>query len=335
MKSVEIQDFGIDNLAVVEREAPRPNPTEVSVKMSAASLNYRDYMSVNGTYNPKMRRPMVPLSDGAGVVAEVGPRVTRFKEGDRVTACFMQKWIDGPPSKEKANSALGGAIDGILREYAVFSEGGLVHTPAFLTDEEAAALPCAAVTAWQALFEHASLVPGETVLIQGTGGVAIFALQLAKAAGLRTIVTSSSDEKLARVKKMGASETVNYKTTPDWDEAARKLTDGEGVHYVVELGGSNTMPRSLRAVRAGGAIGVIGVLSGVEPSVSPVSLLMNSIRLQGIYVGSRAMFERLNRALEFHQIKPVIDKVFPWTDIKEALRYMGSQQHFGKICLKF
>ncbi len=335
MKSVEIQDFGIDNLAVVEREAPRPNPAEVLVKMSAASLNYRDYMTVKGAYNPKMRRPMVPLSDGAGVVEEVGPGVTRFKKGDRVTACFMQKWIDGPPSREKANSALGGAIDGVLREYAVFSEGGLVHTPAFLTDEEAACLPCAAVTAWHALFEHTLLVPGETVLIQGTGGVAIFALQLAKAAGLRTIVTSSSDEKLARVRKMGASETVNYKTTPDWDEAARKLTNGEGVHYVVELGGSDTMPRSLRAVRAGGAIGVIGVLSGVEPSISPVSLLMNSIRLQGIYVGSRAMFERLNRALEFHQIKPVIDKVFPWTDIKEALRYMGSQQHFGKICLKF
>lgn len=335
MKSIEIQDFGIDNLAVVEREAPRPSPTEVLVKMSAASLNYRDYMTVNGSYNPKMRRPMVPLSDGAGVVEKVGPEVTRFKKGDRVTACFMQKWIDGPPSREKANSALGGAIDGVLREYATFSEGGLVHTPAFLTDEEAASLPCAAVTAWQALFEHTSLVPGESVLIQGTGGVAIFALQLAKAAGLRTIVTSSSDEKLARVRKMGASETINYKTTPDWDAAARKLTNGEGVQYVVEVGGSDTMPRSLRAVRAGGAIGVIGVLSGVEPSISPVALLMNGIRLQGIYVGSRAMFERLNRALEFHRIKPVIDKVFPWTDIKEALRYMESQQHFGKICLKF
>lgn len=335
MKSVEIQDFGIDNLAVVEREVPRPKPAEVLVKMTAASLNYRDYMTVNGAYNQKMRRPMVPLSDGAGVVDEVGPEVTRFKKGDRVTACFMQKWIDGPPSREKANSALGGAIDGVLREYAAFSEEGLVHTPAFLTDEEAASLPCAAVTAWQALFEHTSLVPGESVLIQGTGGVAIFALQLATAAGLRTIVTSSSDKKLARVRKMGASETVNYKTTPDWDASARKLTNGEGVHYVVEVGGSDTMPRSLRAVRAGGAIGVIGVLSGVEPSISPVALLMNGIRLQGIYVGSRAMFERLNRALEFHQIRPVIDKVFPWTQIKEALRYMGSQQHFGKICLKF
>lgn len=335
MKSVEIQDFGIDNLVVVEREAPRPNSNEVLVKMSGASLNYRDYMTVNGTYNPKMRRPMVPLSDGAGVVDEVGPGVTRFKKGDRVAACFMQKWIDGPPSREKANSALGGAIDGVLRECATFPEEGLVHTPAFLTDEEAATLPCAAVTAWHALFEHTSLVPGETVLIQGTGGVAVFALQLANAAGLRTIVTSSSDEKLARVTKMGATETINYKTIPDWDAAARKLTNGEGVHYVIELGGSDTMPRSLRAVRAGGAIAVIGVLSGVEPSISPVALLMNGIRLQGIYVGSRAMFERLNRAIEFHQIKPVIDKVFPWTDIKEALRYMGSQQHFGKICLKF
>ncbi len=335
MKSVEVQQFGIDNLAVVERETPRPGPNEVLVKMGAASLNYRDFMTVNGAYNPKMRRPLVPLSDGAGVAAEVGSGVTRFRQGDRVTACFMQNWIDGPPTKEKGNSALGGAIDGVLREYAVFSEEGLVHTPAFLTDEEAATLPCAAVTAWQALFEHVKLLPGETVLIQGTGGVAIFALQLAKAAGLRTIVTSSSNEKLERVKKLGASEAINYKTTPDWDDAARKLTNGEGVHCVIELGGSETMPRSLRAVRAGGAIAVIGVLSGVAPSVSPVALLMNSIRLQGIYVGSRAMFESLNRAIEFHHIKPVIDKVFPWDGIKEALRHMGSQQHFGKICVKF
>ncbi|MBV8865219.1 MAG: NAD(P)-dependent alcohol dehydrogenase [Acidobacteriaceae bacterium] len=335
MKAVEIQEFGIENLAIVEREAPRPSSAEVLVKMAAASLNYRDYMTVNGAYNPKMRRPMVPLSDAAGIVEEVGPHVTRFKKGDRVTACFMQRWIDGPPNREKANSALGGAMDGVLREYATFSEEGLVHTPAFLTDEEAATLPCAAVTAWQALFEHTSLVPGETVLIQGTGGVAIFALQLARAAGLQTIVTSSSDEKLARVRKLGASETINYKTTPSWDEAARKLTNGEGVHYVIELGGSGTMPRSIRAVRTGGAIGVIGVLSGVEPAVSPVSLLMNSVRLQGIYVGSRAMFERLNLAIGFHQIKPVIDRIFPWTEIKEALWYMGNQQHFGKICLKF
>lgn len=335
MKLFEIQQFGIETLALVERETPRPGRGEVLVKIRAASLNYRDYMTVSGTYNPKMRRPLVPLSDGAGVVEEVGPDVTRFKKGDRVAACFMQAWIDGPPSKEKGNSALGGAIDGVLREFAVFSEEGLVFTPSFLTDGEAAALPCAAVTAWNALFEHSPLAPGGTVLLQGTGGVSIFALQFAVDAGLRTIITSSSDAKLARAKTLGASEIINYRQSPDWDEAARKLSGGVGVDQVVEVGGSGTMPRSLRAVRIGGVVSVIGVLSGGEPTVSPASILMNSLRVQGIYVGSRAMFERMNRLIELHNIRPVIDKTFAWTDIKEALRYMESQQHFGKICLTF
>ncbi len=335
MKSFEIREFGVDNLSLADVEPPRPGPEEVLVKLRAASLNYRDYMVVQGVYNPKMKLPMVPLSDGAGVVEEVGAGVTRFKKGDRVCACFMQRWVEGPATKEKGNSALGGAIDGVLREYAVFSEQGLVHTPASLSDEEAATLPCAAVTAWHALFEHTPLPPGATILIQGTGGVSIFALQFAVEAGFRTIVTSSSDEKLVRVRQLGAHETINYKTTPNWDELARKLTGGEGVDHVIDVGGSDTAPRSLRAVRTAGVISMIGVLSGVEPTVSPVSILMNSVRLQGIYVGSRIMFERMNRAIEFHRIKPVIDKNFPWSETKEALRYMESQQHLGKICLTF
>ncbi len=335
MKLFEIQEFGIENLALAERETPRPGAGQVLVKMRAASLNFRDYSVVRGTYNPKMRRPMVPLSDGAGTVEEIGSGVTRFKSGDRVIPCFMQKWIDGPPTKEKGNSALGGAIDGVLREYAVFSEEGLVRTPSFLSDEEAATLPCAAVTAWHALFEHTPLPPGATVLLQGTGGVSIFALQFAVAAGFRTVITSSSDEKLARARQLGAAETINYKTIPDWEEAARKLTAGEGVDHVVEVGGSDTMPRSLRAVRVGGVVSVIGVLTGVGPTLSPVSLLMNSVRLQGVYVGSRGMFERMVRAIEFHKIKPVIDRSFAWTEIKDALRYMESQQHLGKITLRF
>lgn len=335
MKSFEIQEFGIENLALVERETPRPGAGEVLVRMTAASLNYRDYMMAKGVYNPRMRRPMVPLSDGAGVVEEIGAGVTRFKTGDHVAACFMQKWIEGPPTREKGASALGGAIDGVLREFAVFSEEGLVRLPAGLSDEEAAALPCAAVTAWHALFEHAPMAPGDTVLIQGTGGVSVFALQFAVAAGLRTIVTSSSDQKLERARKLGASETINYKSTPNWEEQARKLTGGQGVDHVVEVGGSGTLARSLKAVRMQGAISLIGVLSGAEPTVSPREILMNSVRVQGIYVGSRAMFERMNRAIEFHKIKPVVDRVFPWTELPEALRYMESQQHFGKICLKF
>jgi NADPH:quinone reductase-like Zn-dependent oxidoreductase len=335
MKSFEIQEFGIEKLALVERGTPRPGPGEVLVRMTAASLNYRDYMVVKGVYNPRMRRPMVPLSDGAGVVEQTGEAVTRFKAGDRVAACFMQKWIEGPPTREKGASALGGAIDGVLREYAVFSEEGLVGVPGSLSDEEAAALPCAAVTAWHALFEHTATAPGETVVIQGTGGVSVFALQFAHAAGLRTMVTSSSDEKLERARQLGANETINYKRTPNWEQEARKLTGGQGVDHIIEVGGSDTMPRSLRAVRMQGAISVIGVLSGAEPAVSPREILMNSVRVQGIYVGSRAMFERMNRAIEFHKIKPVVDRVFPWTEFPEALRYMESQRHFGKICLRF
>lgn len=335
MRVFEFAEFGLENLKLAERPDRVPGPGEVLVRMKAASLNFRDLMVVRGQYNPKLKRPMIPLSDGAGMVEEVGEGVTRFKKGDRVAGCFMQTWIDGPVTHEKGLSALGGAIDGVLREYGIFSENGLVRVPEILSFEEAAALPCAAVTVWHALFEHTPMVPGDTVLLQGTGGVSIFALQFAKAAGLRAIVTSSSDEKLARARTLGADETVNYKKTPDWEKAARELTGGIGVHQVVEVGGSDTMPRSLRAVRTGGAISVIGVLSGKENTVSPGAILMNSVRLQGIYVGSRAMFERMNRAIAFHQIHPVIDKVFAWTEARAAFEYFASQQHFGKVCLTF
>ncbi len=335
MKSFEVREFGIDNLALADRDRPKPGTYEVLVRLTAASLNYRDYLVVQGAYSPKLKRPMVPVSDGAGLVEDVGPGVTRFKKGDRVVACFMQGWVDGPPTRENTASALGGGIDGVLREFAVFADNGLLPTPASLTDEEAATLPCAGVTAWHALLEHTPSHPGDTVLIQGTGGVSIFALQFANAAGLRAIVTSSTERKIARARELGADATINYKSTPEWQEEARKLTCGVGVDHVIEVGGGDTMPRSLRAVRMHGTISVIGVLSGAAPTVSPVPILMNSTRIQGIYVGSRAMFERMNRAIEFHRIKPVIDKVFPWTEIKQALRYMESQQHVGKICLRF
>ena len=335
MRQFEIVEFGVDRLQFNEAaEIPRPGPGQVLVKMSAASLNFRDLRVVQGTYNPRLKRPMRPLSDGVGLVEEAGPGVERWKKGDRVAGIFMQKWLDGPITREKWNSALGGAIQGVLGEYVVFSEDGLVSVPSSLSDEEAACLPCAAVTAWHAIFENEPAVPGQTVLIQGTGGVSVFALQFARAAGLRAIVTSSSDEKLERVRSMGAAETVNYKKTPAWDETARKLTNGVGVDNIVEVGGSDTLPKSLKAVRTGGLVSVIGLLSGVESTVGPGSILMNSIRVQGIYVGSRWMFERMNRAIAFHGIKPVIDRVFPWTDFPDALRYMEQQQHFGKICLR-
>jgi NADPH:quinone reductase-like Zn-dependent oxidoreductase len=335
MKQFEIREFGIENLALAEVDTPRPEPGQVLVRMRAASLNYRDYMVVKGDYNPKLKRPMVPLSDGAGVVEEVGAGVTQFKKGDRVAGCFFQGWMDGPPSREKVSSALGGGIDGVLREYAVFSQDGLVPAPSPLSDEETATLPCAGLTAWHALFEDKPPIPGETVLIQGTGGVSVFALQFAASAGLRAIVTSSSDEKLARARQLGAAETINYKSTPNWEEIARKLNGGEGIDRVIEVGGSDTLPRSLKAVRMAGIVSVIGVLSGVEETLGPRPILMNSVHIQGIYVGSRAMFQRMNRAIELHRIKPVIDKTFEWTEIKEALQYMGTQQHFGKICLRW
>jgi len=335
MKAFEIREFGIDNLTLVDREQPRPGSGQVLVKLTAASLNYRDYMMVMGSYNPKLKRPLVPLSDGTGVVEEVGDGVARFKKGDRVAGSFFQKWLEGPPTKAHHSAALGGSVDGMAREFAVFSEEGLVAVPPSLSDVEAAALPCAAVTAWHALFEHASTAPGDTVLLQGTGGVSIFALQLAAAAGLRVIITSGSDEKLARAKALGAHDLINYKSTPKWDAAARDFTGGLGVDHIVEVGGGKTMGESLRAIRTHGFISIIGVLSGSDAAFSLANILVNSVRIQGIYVGSRHMFERLNRAVELHHIKPVVDKVLPWTDLKAALRHMESQQHFGKICLTF
>lgn len=335
MKLFQIPDFGIDQLQLVDADPPKLAAGHVLVRMTAASLNFRDLMVVKGAYNPKLRRPMIPLSDGAGIVEEVGDGVTLWKAGDRVAGIFMQTWIEGPIDAAKAKSALGGGLDGVLAEYVSFPESGLVAAPTHLTDEETAALPCAAVTAWHALFEHTPPAPGSSVLLQGTGGVSIFALQLAVAAGLRTVVISSSDEKLARAKSLGASHLINYREKPEWDKEARTLTGGLGVDHVIEVGGSGTVARSLRAVRPGGTVSVIGALSGAEPSIDPRAILMNSLRVQGIYVGSRVMFERLNRAMELHRLRPVVDKVFSWTEFPSALRHMESASHFGKIVLKF
>jgi NADPH:quinone reductase-like Zn-dependent oxidoreductase len=335
MKSFEITEFGIDKLVIRDVETPRPGPGEALVRLRAASLNYRDLMVVKGAYNPKLKRPMVPLSDGCGVVEEIGPGVTRVKAGDRVAACFFQTWVDGSPSREKFASALGGGVDGVLREYAVFREDGLVQAPKNLNDADVAALPCAAVTAWHALFEHASTAPGDSVLIQGTGGVSSFALLFAKVAGLRTIVTSGSEDKLRRIRDLGATHAINYREHPDWEEQTRRLTGGHGVDNVIEVGGSDTLSKSFRAARTGGAVSVIGVLTGRDSGPGPGQILSSSLRVQGIYVGSRAMFERMNHAIEFHNIKPIIDRVFAWTDFPDALRYMEAQKHFGKICLQF
>lgn len=335
MKAYEINEFGIDNLTLAEREEPLPKETEVKVKFHAASLNYRDLMMVKGFYNPKLKRPLVPFSDGAGEVVEVGEKVTKFKVGDRVTPIFMQGWIDGAIDFNKARTALGGDTDGVLREFGIFDENSLVCIPDHFSYEEAATLPCAAVTAYNALFESGRMKSDDSVLLQGTGGVSIFALQFAAALGTRIIITSSSDEKLERAKELGATDTINYKQREDWDKAVLELTGKQGVDHVVEVGGAGTIQKSLNAVKLGGHIAVIGVLSGTEGGLNPVQILMKSVRMQGIFVGSRQMFEDMNRMLcQYIHIKPVIDKVFEFGEIKDALKYMESGSHFGKIVVK-
>jgi len=334
MHCYEIHKFGLDGLVVAERPDPIPGPGEVLVRVAASCINFRDFMMLQGLYNPKQKLPLIPNSDGAGSVVGVGPGVTRFKVGDRVAGIFSQGWLAGPPAREKMNGTLGSPLDGMLTELRVLNQDGLVHTPKHLSDEEAACLPCAGVTAWSALIEHGCLKPGDTVLLQGTGGVSIFALQFAKMAGARVIITSSSDEKLERARALGADETINYKTTPDWDKKAREFTAGVGVDHIVEVGGGGTFAKSLRAVRIGGIVSVIGVLSGATTETNLIPVLMQNLRLQGIMVGSREMFERMNAALSLSGAKPIIDRVFAFDQAPQAYAHMGSGAHFGKIVIK-
>jgi NADPH:quinone reductase-like Zn-dependent oxidoreductase len=335
MKAYELQQFGIEHLAIVERPQPEPAANEVLVKFHAASLNFRDLLFAKGIYNPKVKLPAVPFSDGAGEIVTVGSNVKERKAGDRVCPIFIQDWIAGPPSLEKSRTALGGGdLPGVLREYGVFPAHGLVRIPAHLSWEEAATLPCAAVTAWNALSVSGRLKAGETVLTLGTGGVSIFALQLARMHGARVIATSSSDQKLARARQLGAAETINYKTTPDWDKEVLRLTEKLGVDHVIEVGGPGTLAKSLNSSRIGGHIALIGVLAA-GGDFNPVHILMKGVRLQGIFVGSRQMFQELNAAMETNQLKPVIDKMFPFSEAQQALRYMESGSHFGKIVIRF
>lgn len=333
MKAYEIQEFGIENLALVEREKPKPEKNEVLVNFRATSVNYRDLMMVKGWYNPKLKMPLIPFSDGAGEIVEVGENVSKWKVGDRVMPIFMQGWINGGISFKKGKTALGGDLDGCLREFGAFDEESVVEIPGHLSYEEAATLPCAAVTAWNALKVSGGLKEGETVLLLGTGGVSIFALQFANYMDAEIIITSSSDEKLGKADILGANHVINYKENPDWDEAVSVFTATRGVDHVVEVGGAGTLQKSLNSVRIGGHIAVIGVLAS-KGDFDPVLILMKSVRLQGIYVGSRAMFEEMNSFISEHLIKPVVDKTFDFTDAKEALKYMESGSHFGKIVVK-
>ena len=326
------QATGIDALAKVDLPAPKPGPRQVLVRIAACSLNYRDLAIALGTYRMPIKPNLVPLSDGAGEVVEIGAGVSCVKVGDRVAGCFFQRWIGGPPTADTHASALGGSIDGMLREYAALEEDGVVKLPAHLSFEEGATLPCAAVTAWHALAEHARIVAGESVLVQGTGGVSIFALQFARLMGAQVIVTSSSDQKLARAEQFGAAHGVNYKTHPEWDKKVVELTDG-GVDHVVEVGGPGTLARSLRAIRIGGKITLIGVLSGAA-EINPMLIFARRANVQGISVGSLQMFAAMNRAIAVAALKPIIDKVFSFDEAPAAYRHLQSAQHFGKVVIR-
>jgi len=325
---------GIDALAKVERPQPKPGHRQVLVKVAACSLNFRDLGIVRGTYRVPVPDNIVPLSDGAGEVVEVGSDVRRVKVGDKVAGCFFQRWPGGEAPPDAHATALGGGVDGMLAEYVVLEEDGVVKLPAHLSVEEGATLPCAAVTVWHAMMEHGKLIAGQSVLLQGTGGVSVFGLQLAHAMGMQSVITSSSDDKLAKAKALGASHAINYKSTPDWEKSAMEFTGGRGVDHVVEVGGQGTLTRSFGAIKIGGKISMIGNLSGAATELNPGLIMGRRANIQGISVGSTQMFEALNRAIAASKIKPVIDKVFGFDDVKAAYNHMAAGAHFGKIVVR-
>ena len=331
MKAMVITGEGIDALKEESRDAGALGPFDVRVRIIATSLNYRDFITVMTGAGGQQ---LVPNSCGAGEILEVGAEVTRFAAGDRATPLFFQKWLAGPPTQEGLMSALGGfPNDGCLREEMVLNEEGLVKTPDYMTDKEAATLACAGLTAWRGLVEEGNLRAGETVLVQGTGGVSIFALQFAKLFGAEVIATSSSDEKLERVKALGADHTINYRENPEWARQAREITDGRGVDHIVEVGGADTLQQSIAAVALAGHVHIIGVLSGFVKDIMVSDLFRTNAKFHGITVGSRQMFENMVRAMSLHESQPVIDREFEFADSREAFSLMQSGGHFGKIVI--
>lgn len=327
------QSDGTYRLTLEQVPIPEPADHEVLVRVRAASVNRRDVYVLRGQYPMPPRPKLVPLSDGAGEVVSVGPSVTRFKAGDRVAAIFFQRWLGGRPDAETHSSALGGQLDGMLSEYVCLSEQGLVGIPEGYSYEEASTLPCAAVTAWNGLFTRGRMQPQDNVLILGTGGVSIFGLQFAAAAGAHPIVTSSSDEKLARAEALGASTTINYAKTPEWSGAVRAATGGVGVHQVLEVGGVGTLQQSLASLAPGGHIALIGGLSGFGGDIPTMALLHANATASGIYVGSRADFEAMNAFIEKHRIRPVIDHVYKLDEVSAAYERIETGQHLGKVVL--
>lgn len=337
MKKFELQGFGgLEDLKQVEAPVPEPGHGEVLIRMKSASLNYRDLITVSGGYGKSVRTPLVPLSDGCGEVVSLGEGVTSLAVGDRVATLFFQNWMSGPPTITGLMSALGGGLDGVAQEYIVLKEQGAVKVPAYLSDEGVSCLPCAGLTAWRALHVEGGLKAGEVVLLLGTGGVSIFGLQFAKASGAEAIITSSSDDKLAKTKKLGADHTINYKDNPAWSKNVRDLTGYAGVDHVLEVGGVGTLKQSMMSLKIGGHISLIGVLAADDDDDFRLgaAVAMNA-KLQAISVGSRASFEEMTKAMDLHKIEPIVDKSFAFDDLIPALDYMKSGGHFGKICINF
>lgn len=334
MKSYQLTaQTGLDGLVRNKVPEPKAGPGQVIVHVRATSLNYRDLMIATGMYGGPLPLPLIPLSDGAGEIVEVGSGVSDWKTGDRVCGTFFQNWKCGPLRREAFNSALGGSASGMLAEYVALSSDGVVAIPEHLSFEEAATLPCAALTAWNALCSASSVTAGQTVLLLGTGGVSVFGLQFARMHGALTIITSSSDEKLARARELGADETVNYRTTPDWDQQMHRLTGKAGVDHILEVGGKDTFQKSLRALALGGTISVIGGVSGFTAEIPIGEILMRNAHIRGIYVGSRDMFVAMNRAITQHKIRPAISRVFPFDLAVEAYRYLQAGAHFSKVVI--
>jgi NADPH:quinone reductase-like Zn-dependent oxidoreductase len=334
MKAYELHpEEGFDALQIVDRSAPSAlGARDVRVRVRAVSLNYRDIVVARGS--KKRARRIVPASDGAGEVVAVGDTVTRVKIGDRVAAAFFPTWISGAFAEEHHSNALGGSLDGMLSEHVVLAESAWVKVPSSFSFEQASTLPCAGVTAWHALFEAASLKPGDSVLVQGTGGVSIFALQLARAAGAGVIATSSSADKRARLEQMGAAKTIDYRENPAWGDAVRAATGGRGVDLAVEVGGAGTFDQSVKALRYGGTMSLLGILAGTQGPIDIYSIFHKNIRVHGLYVGSVAMFEDLVRALDASKIAPIIDTVFPFAEARAAYEHLASGQHFGKVVIR-
>ncbi len=333
MRAIHLPAFGVEKLELVSAAPLSLGARDVRLKINAVSLNYRDLLMVRGLYNPRQKLPLVPCSDAACTIVEVGAAVRRWKVGDRVSPLFAQRWHAGSPTRDKLSSTLGGPLDGTLRDEMVVDEDAIVRVPAHMSDEEASTLPCAALTAWSALVTQGQLAPGETVLVEGTGGVSLAALQIARLMGARVIVTSQSDAKLERAKALGAFAGINYKTTPGWGKVAKEIA-GDGVDHVVDVGGGATVAEALKAVRPGGIVSIIGVLSGTSAELSLLPVLMQNVRLQGVLVGHGESFAKMNAALEIAGIRPVVDKIFPLEDARAAFEHLASGTHFGKVVLR-